>query len=223
MAQKPYQDREWLYEKYVEEELTGNEIAEIADCSRTTVYDWLDRHDIDRERGAGYRVSEPEKYRDKEWLKEKYHGDKLSTAEIGEICDCHKQTIKLWLENHGIEKRDSSEAAKVSWEGAKQRKQELAERFADLHRVNRAFFFTHKSGYERVGVSNGEGGSDFVPVHRLVAVAEYGIDAVKDKVVHHKSNIPWDNRPKNLELMTQEDHSRHHALERDAEPPRWWE
>jgi predicted DNA-binding protein YlxM (UPF0122 family) len=215
MAGRPYQDRDWLYEKYVEEELTGPEIAEAAGCARTTVYDWLDRHNINRDRGEGYRVSEPEKYRDKEWLCEKYHGEKLSTTEIGELCNCHKQTIKLWLEKHDIQKRKHSEAARLSWVGAEERKENVGERFAKIHRVNRPFFFTHKSGYERIGASNGKGGSDFVPVHRLIAVAEYGIDAVKDKVVHHKSNIPWDNRPGNLEIMPAEEHSRMHRLEQE--------
>ena len=98
MVERPYQDREWLYEKYVEEELTGAEIAKAAGCARTTVYDWLDRHEIDRERGEGYRVSTPEKYRDKCWLQKKYHDEELSTSEIGKLCDCHKQTIKLWLD-----------------------------------------------------------------------------------------------------------------------------
>jgi len=132
MVEKPYQNREWLYEKYVEEQLTGAEIADAAGCARTTVYDWLDRHEIDRERGEGYRVSSPEKYRDKEWLEEKYHEERLSTSEIGELCDCHKQTIKLWLEKHDIEKRSRSEAAKVRMEN----NPELAESLIESGKEN---------------------------------------------------------------------------------------
>jgi len=51
-------------------------------------------------------------------------------------------------------------------------------------------------------------------IHRLVAVAEYGFDAVVENHVHHKNHIPWDNRPSNLELMSQEEHYRYHAEER---------
>ena len=50
-------------------------------------------------------------------------------------------------------------------------------------------------------------------IHRLLAVSEYGIESVKGKDVHHKNNIPWDNRPENIELMTKEKHGRHHSLE----------
>jgi hypothetical protein len=49
-----------------------------------------------------------------------------------------------------------------------------------------------------------------LPVHRLLAVAEYGTEAVKDKVVHHKNNIPFDNRLSNIELMDSSEHARHH-------------
>jgi transposase len=45
-----------------------------------------------------------------------------------------------------------------------------------------------------------------VRVHRLVAVAEHGIEAVKGKVVHHKNRIRFDNHPSNLELMEDEEH-----------------
>lgn len=42
--------------------------------------------------------------------------------------------------------------------------------------------------------------------HRLLAVAEYGFEAVVDKQVHHKNGIPWDNRPGNIEPISQRDH-----------------
>jgi hypothetical protein len=55
-----------------------------------------------------------------------------------------------------------------------------------------------------------------VPVHRLVAVAEYGFDEVKNMDVHHKNEIKWDNRPENLELLTRSEHRKLHVeLERE--------
>lgn len=47
-------------------------------------------------------------------------------------------------------------------------------------------------------------------IHKLIAVSEFGFEAVKDMVVHHKNGVPWDNRPSNLELMTHAEHSSHH-------------
>jgi len=127
MAKKQPLDESWLRTQYVQNGLTGKEIAEKADCSRKTVYKYLREYDIDRDRGQGYRVSNPEKYRDKEWLREKYHGERLSTSDIASICDCSKQTIKLWLEKHGIEKRSRSEAAKVRLENYPELKEKLVE------------------------------------------------------------------------------------------------
>lgn len=49
---------------------------------------------------------------------------------------------------------------------------------------------------------------DRVYVYRLLAVAEHGFDAVCDKVIHHESGIPWDDRPDNIELMEHGEHSR---------------
>lgn len=60
-----------------------------------------------------YRPKEPENYRDSEWLREKYHGEELSSADIAEICDCEKSTILRWLKRHDIETRSKSEAAKI--------------------------------------------------------------------------------------------------------------
>lgn len=51
-----------------------------------------------------------------------------------------------------------------------------------------------------------EGEKRPVRIHRLVAVAEHGIEAVKGKVVHHKNRIRFDNHPSNLELMEDEEH-----------------
>lgn len=56
-------------------------------------------------------------------------------------------------------------------------------------------------------------------VHRLLAVAEFGIDAVKGKDVHHKSGHGLDNRHSNLELRDHSDHSRLHSTTFDAVVP----
>jgi len=49
--------------------------------------------------------------------------------------------------------------------------------------------------------------------HRLLAVAEYGIKAVKDNDVHHKNGIRWLNYPENLEVMSHDEHMRMHQLQ----------
>ena len=52
------------------------------------------------------------------------------------------------------------------------------------------------------------------PLHRLIAIAEYGVEKVSGNVVHHKNHVILDNRPENLEPMSLEDHiRRHHSNE----------
>ena len=63
------------------------------------------------------------------------------------------------------------------------------------------------NGYHILRHKDGEANRK-VRIHRLVAVAEYGIDAVKDKDVHHKNGVRWDNRPDNLELLEPDEHGR---------------
>lgn len=74
---------------------------------------------------------------------------------------------------------------------------------------------TPDKGYEKC-----RNGDDTVYVHRLLAVAEYGFDAVCDNIVHHKNGIPWDNRRENIEVMPQPKHHGEHkkvdGLERKA-------
>jgi len=77
------------------------------------------------------------------------------------------------------------------------------------------------NNYGHVVWSHSEGvnweGASF-PVHRLLAVAEFGTEAVKDQHVHHKNEIPWDNRPENLELLTPAEHASHHNIGSGVDP-----
>lgn len=51
------QDKEWLEEKYVEENLTTVEISNKINCSDSTVRDWLRKHDIEVGTSYDYRQS----------------------------------------------------------------------------------------------------------------------------------------------------------------------
>jgi len=61
---------------------------------------------------------------------------------------------------------------------------------------------------DRYNYYRGGQNSDYLPIHRLVAVAEYGVEAVAGNVVHHKNGVRFDNRPDNLEVLSNADHSR---------------
>ena len=136
-------------------------------------------------------------WQDRETLRELYVEKRMSSIKIAEHFDddITDAGIRYWIDKHGIEKRSRSEAAQTRW-----------------HKRPLRPYTDSTNGYERIE-DKYDGGDDRVSVHRLLAVAKFGIDAMKDKVVHHRNNIPWDNRPDNLELMTISEHVEHHHRE----------
>lgn len=66
------------------------------------------------------------------------------------------------------------------------------------------------NGYEVSSCSLNQG--DTIQIHRLVAIAEYGFEAVENSHVHHINSIPWDNRPSNLIPLTPSEHRHRESL-----------
>lgn len=132
-------------------------------------------------------------------LREFYYGKKMSKYEMADAFDVTKGTIDYYFRKHDIETRTMSEAQVLS----------------ALKRGLGGGFQTHPSGYEVIfSRDSGEGESRTVLHHRLLAVAEWGFEAVEDNIVHHKNGIRWDNRIDNLQLMTASEHSQMHAEDR---------
>lgn len=123
-------------------------------------------------------------WKDEDTLREMYHDDRMYLTEIGDELGADEATIRHWMDNFDIERVPMGT------------------------RVRPPSVWTDTCGYEVV-----EPDGDRAPIHRLVAVAEYGFDAVADNDVHHRNNVPWDNRPSNLEPIDHADHARHHAHE----------
>jgi len=133
------------------------------------------------------------KHHDASWLREQYYEQKQSVPEIAERCDVVAQTIYDAMDRHGIE-RDAT-------------------RYGDNSRVAYATYYVDDQGYPRwqsKGRSGGERVTYNYHIHRLTAIAEYGIEAVKGKEVHHRNDLPWDNRPENLKPMSVKEHNEEH-------------
>jgi len=131
-----------------------------------------------------------EKYKDADWLREQYVDEYKSTYDMADECGVAPVTIRKYMDRHSIERRSR---------GTKPKK--------------KASFGMSTLGYERwVGYSSNDGSEqERLYHHRLLAVAEYGFDAVCGMDVHHRNGIPWDNRPENIELMTRAEHTKHHS------------
>lgn len=131
-------------------------------------------------------------------LKQLCYEEELSPMAISDRLGCSESAVFYWTDKYGIERPDLLPDATT----------------------NPASYCITNRGYEEA-VSMTEDGVRSMYIHRLVAIAEYGAEAVKDKIVHHRNGIPWDNRPENLKLMTQSEHATVHAGDIDESKAKW--
>lgn len=129
-AAETYRDKSWMQEQYVERHRSTTEIGEELGVSKMTISRWLRRHGIETRGTAPEQIhtgtSQSEdttttsqgedttttegKYRNEEWLRERYQEEERTTAEIGRLCGVSKVTISRWLRSHEIETRGRSES-----------------------------------------------------------------------------------------------------------------
>ena len=140
--------------------------------------------------------------------------ERHSAAEIARVTGVSEDTVYRMVEQTPeLEKRSLKESHEHYWEHASEDEGlERTRAGREAVKTDHVSLHTIKRGYERINCNDGK-----VRHHRLLAVAEFGFDAVKDKIVHHKNSIPWDNRPENLEIMTQAEHASLHKRQEAAE------
>lgn len=191
-----YKNRDHLEVLYHEKGYNLTEVGEITGCSTTTVGEWMERFDIPRRKsGPGNEPTgdEPDNaidHTDAEVLRDLYIDEGLSLTEIASRSAVTHQTIRHHLIQNGIERRSRKEGVKQA--------------FSDKP----AYYMQASNGY-RTWKDRQSG--RYMSVHRLLAIAEYGFDAVDGNVVHHKNGVRWDNRPENIEVMTPSEHAKHHV------------
>lgn len=180
----PYKNKDWLSEKWEEAE-SVQEIADDANADPSTITKWA------REFGLPH-FNRNKEYWDKDLLRELYHGEKLTQAEIGEKFGVSKSAISQAMKHFGISVRGKSERYLAT----------------DIHPQ----YYTHPRGHVIVA-SEYKGEESKTMMHTLVAIAD-GADPyelfAREKVVHHENGVKWDNRPENLTTMTDSEHMKHH-------------
>lgn len=190
-----YKNADWLDDQFNSQNRTISQIAEKANCARRTVTKWLDKTDVrdESDRSAHYADEKP--WQHPERLKELYHGRELSARRVAEVMECSPQTVRYWLIEFGIERRPCYHRT-IETERSIQRRYPTIE---DSH--------------------NGEKSN--VLIHRFVAYAVGKINFKElcdpDCIIHHRTNVGWDNRPVNLEPMSRSEHMSLHG-QADYEP-----
>lgn len=188
-GEKPWRDYEVMESLY--EDYTYDEIAEELGTSPTTISSWMKRHGLSVEFPDVDLSQYSEPYYDNADLMERlYLEEEMSSSEIGAFLSCSGSTVLDRLEKFGIDKRSMSQAQMVAKGTAGHQPLRHSE-----------------EGYEVWNSPSGPG-TNMVRVHRLLAVAEYGIDALEGMDVHHKNGVVWDNRAENIELQPWKKHRR---------------
>lgn len=107
MVNRSYKKRDVLERLYLDEGKTTYEIAELADCTQTTISKWLNEFCIETRRNT-----RPPELDDEYFLREKYHGQGLSMEAIGREVGCTGVAVSDAMERLGVEKRESGTGKK---------------------------------------------------------------------------------------------------------------
>lgn len=86
---------------------------------------------------------------------------------------------------------------------------DFAANFKNGFRKDRSYFSVSASWHPNKGKHG------YVYLHRLIAEARMGRFLTEKEVVHHKDHNPQNNHWDNLEVMTQSEHSKKHAIEKE--------
>lgn len=104
--------KDWLRQKYREENKTFKEISEALDVGESTVRDWVEKLGIEkRSSEERYRLQTkkqierktPDELLSEQWLREHYVEEDLSGTQVADKLDCTCVTVYKWLKRHDIE------------------------------------------------------------------------------------------------------------------------
>ncbi len=128
---KLYQNREWLYQKYIVEKLSTCQLAKIQNVATSTIQYNLNKFNIKTRNLQQSKSLNPNRryfYRDKDWLFNQYVSKKKPTIEIAKICNVSHVSIFHYLKKFNIKKRSRSQAS-LEW---KKKQIELGKQYFDL-------------------------------------------------------------------------------------------
>ncbi|WP_237713322.1 HNH endonuclease [Halococcus hamelinensis] len=175
-----YRNERVLHNLYVEEDMEKKAIADVVGCSQRTVRKYV------REFGLKRR------HRDPDVLRELYVERGLTATRTAEELGVHRDTISTALDDFDIERHGPSEY---------RRKAHLSKP-VPLQMFGGYEMWQHSTGLHTP--------AEKVFVHRLLAVAVYGFEAVVGHDVHHENECRFDNRPSNVVLKTRSEHTAEH-------------
>ena len=120
-----YRDQHWL-EEQIQKERTVEEIAQLAQCSDTTIRDWAKKYGLKlkikntkfKKGQKPWNYNSNAIYRDKSWL-EKQINQGLHADEMAELAECSVEAIKKWVYAYGLSLNKRASGTKNPWNKGK--------------------------------------------------------------------------------------------------------
>lgn len=192
-------DKSWLSERYVDSAMSAQRIAdEVGNgCTKFAVYNALTKFGVKRRPHS----SQFPLLNDKEWLRQKYETEQLSTVQIAELVGSTVGNVGSHLRSAGIPLRNPKEGLRVRFEGG--RSGEQAANWKGGRRETGKYIIVYAPEHPRA-----RAGAMFE--HVLVAEQKIGRFIRPGEVVHHVNEDTHDNRPENLEVLTRSEHVKTH-------------
>ena len=166
-------------------------------------------------------------YRDERVLNYLIKQRDMSNAEAARVIGCDQSTVWKYANEYGIERREQWRDKRVLYH-LYVRKGFSMNECADALDTS---YGNIQTGMEECGIDprkrprdlapplNMQDGYEVffqdysvIPHHRLhyYAVKDVSLQDMKNKIVHHKNGIRWDNREENYEMLTKEEHGARH-------------
>ena len=125
-----YKDKDWLYQKYIVDNISMYRLAKTQNVAVTTIRYYLNKFNIKiRNREQSINPNIRPYYRDKNWLFDQYVNEKKSIREIAKICNVSFMPISDYLKKFDIKTRSQPEAS-LEW---KKNQIELGKKYLDLN------------------------------------------------------------------------------------------
>jgi thymidylate synthase (FAD) len=120
-----YRDKIWLKEQ-IEQGKSPQEMAEISQCSLTTIREWSKRHGLKlnskdtkfKQGEKPWNYSESAIYRDQFWLQEKLDQG-LHVNEMADLAGCSIEAIKKWVYYYGLSLNKRLTGCRIPWNKGK--------------------------------------------------------------------------------------------------------
>jgi len=197
---RPWTDADRLRRMYHEKRMNQGEIADELGTIPSVISEWMERHGIEARDHSESKINEmgEKPWHDEERLRRMYHDKEMSLRQMASDLGCDSSIVRRWMDRFNIERRSRVEAV----------------------RSPVARYYTDTGGYEQWSTTE-NCDTVHVAVHQLLAIAKGASpqDVFSgEHHVHHDNEIPWDNRPENIEVLTVSEHRSIHAKRRLSDP-----